>query len=1332
MKTSKIYSSLTGRALILLVLLLFTGKAFSQCAYTGTPLTQAGTDLTFCVDTNSIKSASMNAGQYVVLNVIKGFRYTFTVGNVFVNDNENLTLLNAADNSNLGATGFNSGGTGATINLWQATFSGKIKVLLSRGNCVNDGTTGGSITISLMSLGNTQDDQNAFGTDQWIGHVYNWTGGTPPGGSASPSAPAATIPFDAANYVGYYNVPTESFTETFGGDAVCFPVLSAGVNSVNILTQTFAVRYKMRSTKKGCYFLSVAGDDGVRVYVDNVLVFNGWKEQAVATYCNNLIYLKGDSDIILDYYENGGQNVVSFNLTPFNPASNTIAGSLTRTVCSGVSPGLLDASSFTCTGNNGISYQWQISTDNVNFTDIAGATAEDYTPPPVTATTTNNIRYFKRILKTTVSNASACQLDTNVITVITASSTALTVSPVSGNAAQCPALTGQIYSIPGGTNALNFAWTVPTGWNITSGQGTNSISVTTGTSGQNGNISVTASNGCAPNAVSTLAVKVSATNTAGVASSTPTICINTPITNITHTTTGATGITSNGISGANGLPAGISASFATNTITISGTPTVSGTFDYSISLTGGCGAVEAKGRITVTANNTAAAASYNPIICKGTALSPNITIATTGATGIGTPTGLPLGVTASWASNTITLTGAPQESGSFDYSIPLTGGCGSVNAKGSITVNEIIPASVTITVSPTNIICAGAKTPLTFTASPVNGGTAPAYQWNVNGSPVGTNNSQFTSTTLNPNDVVNVILTSNASPCLAASPATSNSITIITQTTIYTGFWTIAPAPNLSAEIRAPYTTTLNGNLDVCSLLVTNNATVAINSGDYFKIQNQVKVDAGSILKIESEANLIQVNDLSVNSGSIISEREFKIGAARVQYNYVGSPVAFEAGQNYRTIFPASTTTVLYHNQANNTFATSSGANIPGRGSAVKEPPVTTVLVGGKTTAQFKGVPQNGYILFGIVNSDINTKTLGYNLVGNPYSSNIDLRKLYDINGGKTDAAQITSLNISPTFYLWDNNTNALFQQQSNSYNGQSYALFNVLTGSNGTGTAAGSLNGGATTGTKIPTKIVKVGQGFMTRSLLSTYNFKFNNSIRTSETSSVDFLGKGNSATPDDRYWLKMTAPSGIASMIAVVYYTGGNNLFGAEDSRSMGNSDGIYSIVENEKTAINGRSAFNTSDTIPLGSQHFVDGNYTIGIEAVEGIFENGQNIYLKDLQTGIITNLSEGNYTFAANAGESTGRFEIIYRPEIFLATNDTTKNQIIVYRDGTDVIIRSPKIISNVNIYDLSGKLMMDMMPNNELTKIDISMVPNGIYILRIKNKDGEIVNRKFIR
>ena len=121
-------------------------------------------------------------------------------------------------------------------------------------------------------------------------------------------------------------------------------------------------------------------------------------------------------------------------------------------------------------------------------------------------------------------------------------------------------------------------------------------------------------------------------------------------------------------------------------ITISGTPLASGVYNYSIPLIGCAG--NATGTITVSPDNTAAAPSATPTLCNNTPLT-DITIATTGATGIAVATGLPSGVTASWSADEVTVTGTPSQVGTFNYSVPLTGGCGTVNATGSITVVSI-------------------------------------------------------------------------------------------------------------------------------------------------------------------------------------------------------------------------------------------------------------------------------------------------------------------------------------------------------------------------------------------------------------------------------------------------------------------------------------------------------------------------------------------------------------------------------------------------------------------------------------------------------------------
>jgi hypothetical protein len=70
-----------------------------------------------------------------------------------------------------------------------------------------------------------------------------------------------------------------------------------------------------------------------------------------------------------------------------------------------------------------------------------------------------------------------------------------------------------------------------------------------------------------------------------------------------------------------------------------------------------------------------------------------------------------------------------------------------------------------------------AGTPVTFTATPVNGGSEPFYQWKVNANNVNNaNNAAFTYIPED-GDVVSCILTSSAN-CVTGNPATSNLITM--------------------------------------------------------------------------------------------------------------------------------------------------------------------------------------------------------------------------------------------------------------------------------------------------------------------------------------------------------------------------------------------------------------------------------------------------------------------------------------------------------------------------------------------------------------------------
>ena len=270
------------------------------------------------------------------------------------------------------------------------------------------------------------------------------------------------------------------------------------------------------------------------------------------------------------------------------------------------------------------------------------------------------------------------------------------------------------------------------------------IIVTGLTLGVNYIFSVLATNivGPSPNIATTTTVTPCVLNTASAASSSPTLTVNTILTNIRHLTTIATGIGT-----ATGLPSGVTASWLTGTLTISGTPTVTGTFNYTIPLTGGCGIVNATGTITVTAATsailttmavssiTATGASSGgtissdgggPITAKGvvwlTSTAPTVSLSTKTTDGTGTGT------------FTSTISGLVE---STTYYVRAY----ATNAAGTSYGTELTfstPTAPTVPGAPTNVtaVAGNAQAIVSFTA-PSSAGGSVITGYTVTSSPAG-------------------------------------------------------------------------------------------------------------------------------------------------------------------------------------------------------------------------------------------------------------------------------------------------------------------------------------------------------------------------------------------------------------------------------------------------------------------------------------------------------------------------------------------------------------------------------------------------------------------
>ncbi|MDP1623298.1 MAG: M14 family zinc carboxypeptidase [Bacteroidales bacterium] len=142
----------------------------------------------------------------------------------------------------------------------------------------------------------------------------------------------------------------------------------------------------------------------------------------------------------------------------------------------------------------------------------------------------------------------------------------------------------------------------------------------------------------------------------------------------------------------------------------------------------------------------------------------------------------------------------------------------------STSCSTTFPVSISITASE-NPVNQGSS--VSFTASPVNGGSAPAYQWKVNGNNAGINNSVFTYTPAS-GDQITCMLTSNAS-CVTGNPAVSNQVTM-----------TVISIPselelqNLSISddqcYNANQTITVAGN--ETSFIVSNTGTATMIAGE--------------------------------------------------------------------------------------------------------------------------------------------------------------------------------------------------------------------------------------------------------------------------------------------------------------------------------------------------------------------------------------------------------------------------------------------------------------------------------------------------------------------
>ncbi len=274
--------------------------------------------------------------------------------------------------------------------------------------------------------------------------------------------------------------------------------------------------------------------------------------------------------------------------------------------------------------------------------------------------------------------------------------------------------------------------------------------------------------------------------------------------------------------------------FSTSALS-SGSTTVTIT---NLSSGSGCSSTISTSNTTnVTANsNLPSSVSINATantICAGT----NVTFTATPTNGGTNPTyqwklnGSNVGTNSATYSNNLLTNGNIVSCVMTSNATPCLTGSPATSNTVTMTVNSYVTASVNISASASSI-CAG--TNVNFTATPINGGTTPVYQWKLNGTNVGTNSATYSNSTLANGNTVTCVLTSNATPCLNGSPATSNTVTMTVTANVAASVGIVATHTTICAGANVTFTATpTNGGTTPVYQWKLNGGNVGINSSTY-------------------------------------------------------------------------------------------------------------------------------------------------------------------------------------------------------------------------------------------------------------------------------------------------------------------------------------------------------------------------------------------------------------------------------------------------------------------------------------------------------------------
>ena len=667
--------------------------------------------------------------------------------------------------------------------------------------------------------------------------------------------------------------------------------------------------------------------------------------------------------------------------------------------------------------------------------------------------------------------------------------------------------------------------------------------------------------------------------------------------------------------------------------------------------------------------------------------------------------------------------------------IATNGTCTSTSSPITITYGV---GSVGGSISGSTTICSTTNLP-TLTLSGQSGSiikwqnsTASDFSSNVND--ILNTSTSYTVPTLTGNTYYRAVIQSGS-----CSIAYSSIASVLLTATTWNGSWSNGlPNSTTAAIFTSDFTST--GDIQTCSVQVLSGVSVRILNGHTLMVQNEVIVDASAIpgtLTFDSGSSLVQVNSAGVvNSGNIVYKRDVS-GLNGFDYVYWSSPVA---NQSLNSLYNSPSMGYKYYwdtivansngasgNTSQGNWALASGNMSIGKGYIIRGS--SSYGWTGSLTSMFTGVPNNGTIPVPIARGNyqgatytgLNGKSItniddNMNLIGNPYPSAVNAISFLNSNA-----------NILGYISLWTHSNAPSSSATNPFYNSYTYNYYNDYLTYNSAGSSSGP---GTFSG------YIAAGQGFFVTMVDGAQDtlqsVTFTNGMRNTTNANNQFFKSGQVLTSNGatshRIWLDLVDANSKSTRTLIAYCQGASNAIDRNYDAPIKDDtpNAIFSLIDSNSQIIQGRALpFDDNDQVAIGYNAQTAGDYTIAIAAVDGLFEQGQFIYLEDKLLHIIFNLREAPYVFSSAQGTFKDRFVLRYTNPSLSNTNFSEGSSSFVVFKLQDLIhIKSDKsMLSEVVVYDIQGRIINNYKNLNTSEYQFTAPTEQQVLVLKIITTDN---------